>query len=63
MTQRMDELLNQIDARGETVIAVQGLDAGWGNTFQNVASGQRTYGAGLGFTFTDALLVITRSEH
>lgn len=63
LQQRMDELFARIDSAGEEILSVQSLDAGWGNTFMNVSTGQqRTFGAGLGFSYTDALLVVTRSQ-
>jgi hypothetical protein len=66
LQEQLQLLLARIDEAGETVVAIQSLQAGWGRTFNNeTRSGpvvmSVTYGAGFGFSFTDALVVITQS--
>jgi hypothetical protein len=70
LQERLQALLESIDEAGETVVTVQAVDAGWGATFSNniYSHGLQgvpmssVYGAALGFSYTDALIVITRTS-
>jgi hypothetical protein len=62
----LQNLLARIDMAGESVIAVQAIEAGWGATYSNdqyqgwTKTGS-AYGAGLGYSYTAALVVITKT--
>ena len=58
----MQKLLGRIDAAGESVIAVQAINAGKGETVTHICGSGSEFGAGYGFSYTHALLVITRTS-
>jgi hypothetical protein len=64
---QLNDLLQRIGDAGETVVSIIPIAGGWGTAFQNQTEGQRlnnigSAAGGLGFSFTDALVVLVNES-